>query len=354
MDLWLIFLTGLTTGGISCVAMQGGLLASVVANQKRKEHHDNQELNQRTQGILHRDNVMPVVMFLSAKLISHTILGFLLGALGSVLTLSFGVRITFQILAALFMLATALNLLNVHPIFRFVMFQPPKFMQRWVRSTSKANYFFAPATLGFFTIFIPCGVTQAMEVLAINSGSPVIGALTMFMFVLGTAPVFGLIGIVTAKLSGSMQIKFMKLAAILLIFMSLYGINGALQAMDAPISWQRIKLTLFDESNETVDYATLSDPSLMDTENVQRITIDVENSGYSPDRFKVQVGVPVELTVKTEDTYSCASAFTFKEFEIYELLDPTDSQTFTFTPQKKGKFVFACSMGMYTGVMEVI
>ncbi|MFA6272217.1 MAG: sulfite exporter TauE/SafE family protein [Patescibacteria group bacterium] len=354
MDLWLVFLTGLTTGGISCVAMQGGLLASVVANQKRKEHQDNQDTKQKTQSIFHRDNIMPVVMFLSAKLISHTILGFLLGALGSVLTLSFGVRITFQILAALFMLATALNLLNVHPIFRFVMFQPPKFMQRWVRSTSKANYLFAPATLGLFTIFIPCGVTQAMEVLAINSGSPAIGALTMFMFVLGTAPVFGLIGIVTAKLSGSMQLKFMKFAAILLIFMSLLGINGVLQAVDAPVSWQRIQLALFDESKEPVNLVTLSDPSQMNTENIQKVTINIENGGYSPKRFTVQSGIPVELTLKTEETYSCASSFTFKEFEIYELLDPTDSKTFTFTPQKKGKFVFACSMGMYTGVMEVI
>ncbi|MFA6525221.1 MAG: sulfite exporter TauE/SafE family protein [Patescibacteria group bacterium] len=351
MNLWLVFITGLTTGGISCIAMQGGLLASVIANQKRREH---QEESDEQKHLANKNNWMPVIMFLSAKLVSHTILGFLLGALGSVLTLSFGVRITFQILAALFMLATALNLLNVHPIFRFVMFQPPKFMQRWVRSTSKANYFFAPAMLGFFTIFIPCGVTQAMEVLAINSGNPITGALTMFMFVLGTAPVFGLIGIVTAKLSGSMQLKFMKLAAILLIFMSLLGINGALQAMDAPVSWQRLKLALFDKSNESVDLTELSDPSQMDTEEVQRITIDVEDNGYSPSRFKVRVGVPVELTVKTENTYSCASAFTFKEFDIYELLDPTDSQTFTFTPQKKGKFVFACSMGMYSGVMEVI
>ena len=38
MNLLLIFLTGLTTGGLSCLAMQGGLLASVIANQKDQEH----------------------------------------------------------------------------------------------------------------------------------------------------------------------------------------------------------------------------------------------------------------------------------------------------------------------------
>jgi len=38
MNLFLIFITGLTTGGIACAAMQGGLLASVIANQKDQEH----------------------------------------------------------------------------------------------------------------------------------------------------------------------------------------------------------------------------------------------------------------------------------------------------------------------------
>ena len=40
MNLLLIFLTGLTTGGLSCLAMQGGLLAGVIANQKEQEHED--------------------------------------------------------------------------------------------------------------------------------------------------------------------------------------------------------------------------------------------------------------------------------------------------------------------------
>lgn len=33
MELGLVFLTGLTTGGLSCLAVQGGLLASSVAQQ---------------------------------------------------------------------------------------------------------------------------------------------------------------------------------------------------------------------------------------------------------------------------------------------------------------------------------
>jgi sulfite exporter TauE/SafE len=98
------------------------------------------------------------------------------------------------------MFATAMNLLNVHPIFRYVSFQPPKILQRLIRNTTKSKTLFAPGLLGFLTIFIPCGVTQAMEVIAINTGSPLQGALILLAFVLGTSPLFALLGIATAKL----------------------------------------------------------------------------------------------------------------------------------------------------------
>lgn len=53
MNLLLIFLTGLTTGGLSCLAMQGGLLASVIANQKEEEHNNfNQNKKKKTTGFL--------------------------------------------------------------------------------------------------------------------------------------------------------------------------------------------------------------------------------------------------------------------------------------------------------------
>ena len=59
MDLWIIFLTGLTVGGLTCVVVQGGLLASVIASNNGKDH------------------VFPTLSFLVAKFISHIILGFL-------------------------------------------------------------------------------------------------------------------------------------------------------------------------------------------------------------------------------------------------------------------------------------
>jgi len=93
------------------------------------------------------------------------------------------------------MIATAGRLLNLHPIFRYTVIQPPTFVLRYLNKISKDSSFFAPIMLGALTVLIPCGVTQAMMVLAIGTGSFFYGALIMSAFVLGTSPVFFLLGL---------------------------------------------------------------------------------------------------------------------------------------------------------------
>lgn len=349
MNLGLIFLTGLTTGGLTCLSVQGGLLASVIAHQKKGELANNQSLSREIS--FNQLDWLPVGLFLITKLIAHAILGFLLGALGSVLQLSAGVSLMFQLLAALFMIATAMNLLQVHPLFRYVSLQPPYFLQKYIRRSTKREALFAPALLGALTVFIPCGVTQAMEVQAINSGNALVGATILGVFVLGTIPIFSLIGIATSTFSEIWNKRFLNFAAVILIFMGLYGINGVLQVLDAPITFQKIRdeiILVFSP----IDSSKINGSA--QATGIQRITIEVKNNGYSPSRVQAKVGQPVELTLKTSDTFSCASAFRFREFDIQAQLKPTDTQTFRFTPTRKGKFTFSCSMGMYSGVMEVL
>lgn len=345
MNLLVAFLTGLTTGGLSCLAMQGGLLTSVIANGKKR----------KSNATFDQLDWLPVVMFLVTKLIVHTAFGFLLGLLGSVLSLSLPVRLAFQGFTALFMFATAMNLLDVHPIFRFVVFQPPKFIQRKIRNSTKSQAIFAPAVLGAFTIFVPCGVTQAMEVAAMNSGSPFYGAAIMFAFVLGTSPLFGMIGVATARLSETVQKSFMRFASYALIVMALYSLNGVLVVLDAPITFQKVTrpITYYFSDERLLDMQS-QQGSVVAENDIQKVKIDVLNSGYSPRNITVKAGTPVELTLQSNQVYSCALAFTFKEFGISTFLDSTDTQTFTFTPTKKGTYTFTCSMGMYTGTMRVI
>lgn len=353
MNYWLIFLTGLTTGGFTCAAMQGGILAGIIANQKSTERS--------TKPGFGFDDWGPVVSFLGSKLVSHMILGLFLGLLGSVVELSLTMRLVFQGFAAAFMLATAFNLLELHPLFRYVCFTPPRFIYKLIKNKELGSTLFAPSLFGLLTVFIPCGVTQAIAVIAINSGSPVQGMLIMGSFVLGTIPVFGLIGLGTAGLSEVWRKDFLRIAALVLIYMALSSANGILKVIDSPYSLERLGprlVRLLPPYESPIGGGTgsrASDPNVRFEDGIQKVTLYVSNSGYSPKTFRVKVGVPVELTLETSgEVYSCATAFTFKAFDIYELLSPKDSKVHTFTPDKTGIYTFSCSMGMYSGTMEVI
>lgn len=347
MSYWLIFLTGLTTGGFTCAAMQGGLLASLIANQKK----------QQTKVGFWLDDWGPVAAFLSTKLFAHIILGVLLGLLGSAIDLSLELRLAFQAFAGFFMFSTAMNLLDIHPIFRYVCFTPPKFIYRYIKEQRAGSLLFAPAILGFITVLVPCGVTQAMAVLTINSGSWIQGALIMGSFVLGTIPMFGLIGIGTAKLSEVWRKDFLFVASLALIFMALQSFNGILTVLNSPYSLQRIGpkiVRLLPPYDTTINYQ-ISDPNVLLENGVQKVTLSISNSGYNPNYFRVRSGAPVELTLDTNgEVYSCATAFTFKAFDIYDVLKPVDTKVHKFTPTKVGLYTFSCSMGMYSGTMEVI
>ncbi|MCA9373084.1 sulfite exporter TauE/SafE family protein [Candidatus Woesebacteria bacterium] len=351
MNLLLIFLTGLTTGGLACVALQGGLLTSMIANQAAGSQTKRKKMITLAGVEFASDDLLSIAMFLTAKLLSHAVLGLFLGLLGSAITLSLNIRLMFQVFTALFMLGTAMNLLQVHPIFRFLSFQPPKFISRYIRNTSKSQAIFAPGLLGFLTIFIPCGVTQAMEVLAVNTASPIQGALIMSAFVLGTFPLFSIIGFVLTKLSESWHSIFNKVAAISLVALALYSFNGVAIVLDSPFSFQnltqgiRTQLPNSNGADSTIAQAN---------SGTQAVKINIFNSGYSPNDVTVKQNIPVELTLESKDAYSCALSFILNEFGISAFLKPTDRQVFTFTPTKKGNFTFACSMGMYTGTFRVI
>jgi heme/copper-type cytochrome/quinol oxidase subunit 2 len=192
-----------------------------------------------------------------------------------------------------------------------------------------------------------------MEVLAITSGNPVAGATILAAFVLGTSPLFALVGVATAKLSETFKQSFMKLAAALLVFLALSSFNGILTVLNSPLTFEKLtqSVTYFFSQER---FAGKKETLVETVGGAQQVLIQINPHGYAPNKIKVRAGIPVALTLKTEDTYSCASSFVLRAFNIEMQLAPTDSQTVTFIPTQKGKFPFTCSMGMYSGVLEVI
>lgn len=338
MNLWVIFITGLTVGGLTCLAVQGGLLASVIA-VKEEEEVD--------KGINTKNTIFPTLAFLLAKLVAYTALGFILGGFGGAIGISQEVQIIMQFAAGLYMVAVALNLLNVHPIFRYAVIQPPKFLTRKVRNQSKSKDIFAPAFLGAMTIFIPCGTTLAMEALAISSGNALAGALIMSAFVLGTMPLFFGIGWITSILGDNFRDKFLRIAAAAVLYLGITSMNGALIAGGSPVSFKSVtEDVLIAFGGKTT--------SPNNVELTQDVEITITSRGYSPNYIKVKKGAPVTIKLVSQDAYSCASAFIIPSLGIRRYLQPNETQTITFTPEESGQIPFSCSMGMFRGVIEVI
>lgn len=329
MNYWLIFLTGLTTGGLSCLTVQGGLLAATLANTAEKKDTTH--------------NALPTVMFLGSKLIAYTILGVLLGYFGSVFKFTREAQIVFQVVAVIVMLGLAANMLNLHPVFRYFVIQPPHWVGKLLRSQTKSHSLFAPALLGTFTIFIPCPVTQAMEILAISSANPMVGSLIMASFILGTGPLFLAIGWITTKLSETFRERFFKVAAVLVIFIALTSLNGALVLAGSKYSFNNWAWAFHE--------VFLSNSS---TPLTQNITINVGGGGYSPKNFSVKSGQPVTLNLVTRGSRSCANVFTIPALGITRNLPVTGAVEVNFTPPRPGPIAFACSMGMYTGTINVV
>lgn len=333
MDLWLIFLTGLTVGGLTCLAVQGGLLASVIAARDRKH------------------TFWATSAFLVSKLAAYTILGFVLGAFGGALNITPQIQTIMQLIAGVYMILIALNLLNIHPIFRYVIIQPPRFLTRLVRNQSKSKDLFAPALLGAMTIFIPCGTTIAMETLAIASANAYLGAAIMAAFVLGTMPLFFGVGVLTSIFQG----KFLKLAAFAVLYLGISSLNGSLLAMGSPVTLQSIRDAIPIQIDLSGGNTAASNAILTPTINgVQTANISIFPNGYSPNYIQVKSGVPVKLNLSATGGFGCTVGFRIPKLGIAKDLSRENPTSIEFTPQKKDKITWTCSMGMYRGVIEVI
>ncbi len=333
-----IFLTGLITGGLTCMAVQGGLLAATIAQREEE----------RLKEKVKSGNALPILSFLIAKIIAYTSLGFLLGSLGSFFTLSIGAKVIMQVVVVIFMLGTALNILNVHPIFRYFVIQPPRFLTRFIRKQSKSKDIFAPAILGSFTIFIPCGTTQAMMALAIASGNPLIGAAILFSFILGTSPLFFILGYYATKLGDALHQKFMKIAAVFIIILAIFNLNNAVALSGSNFTLENLGKNI---------YCTLyfcNSPST-NLPAVSEATITIDQVAYVPNSISVKKGQNITLHIVNKGGVSCIQAFTIPSLGIQKIVPVGSSDIIQFkAPDNPTQIPFMCSMGMFRGVINVI
>lgn len=86
--------------------------------------------------------------------------------------------------------------------------------------------------------------------------------------------------------------------------------------------------------------------------NVQEIEVIVKG-GYSPDIIRVRKGVPLRLVFDRREAGECSSRVVFPDFNASKTLPPFAKTTLEFTPDKVGRFGFACGMNMLHGTLVV-
>ena len=311
------------------MAVQGSLLATALSREEEERPE--------------RSRAIGVAAFLGAKLISHAILGLLLGWAGSLFILTPRMQAISIGLVSLFMIGTALSFLNIHPVLRYFIIQPPRFLTRYIRGQAKAGGIFAPAVIGLLSIFIPCGTTQAMMALAAGTGNPWWGMAVLTVFVAGTAPLFFVLGLSIDMIKATLKERFGVVAATLVMILALVNFNSALTLYGSP-------LTLVSAARSFYCTMTFCRTDRADYPPTNKPEITFWLNGYAMENPVIPKGERIDLTLRNVAGSGCVQAFTIPQLGLYDVVPVGETKILTFTaPERSGELAFSCSMGMYGG-----
>lgn len=326
-----IFVIGLVAGTSSCLAVTGGLLLALAA--KHNELHHAKTPWQK---------FVPLLHFNCGRLVSYLVLGGLIGLLGQSIALSTRMSGYVSIAVAVIMLWLGLTILQIIPKGSFPI-QPPKRLSRWIASLSESEHPAAPFAMGAFTFFLPCGFTQSLQLVALASGSVVTGALTMFIFALGTLPsLIGLSAVSSAARGGASRL-FLRFSGALVVLLAVFNLNSGLALAGVDLSWM-----LTDGSDVR---AGASAPAVRG--GMQEVATRVTRNGYEPRSLTIKAGVPVRWTVDGTQAFGCTSVMTIPSLNIVQPLGQGEN-IIEFTAPQKGQLAFMCSMGMVRGSFTVL
>lgn len=206
------FIVGLIASVSTCMAVVGGLVLSMSANFAKEG-----------------DKVRPQVMFHAGRLVSFFLLGGVIGALGSVFQFGATGMLVLGLLVAIVLLILGLNLLDVFPWAKRLQLTMPNSIGTRMHGLKNVNHLLTPLLVGVITFFLPCGFTQSMQIYTLTTGSFVKGALTMFVYALGTLPVLALLSFTSVGIHKKTQSGiFFKTAGLIVIFFALFNLINTL------------------------------------------------------------------------------------------------------------------------------
>ena len=205
------FAIGLVASVSTCMAVVGGLVLSMSTSFAKGG-----------------DQIRPQVLFHAGRLVSFFLLGGVIGAVGSAFQLGGAETFVLTFAVGMVMLILGINLLDISPWARRLQPTLPRFIANHLVEIKTVNHVFTPLLAGVITFFLPCGFTQAMQIYSLSTASFWTGAMTMFVFALGTLPVLALLSF------GSLGIRdhakapiFFKAAGLTVILFALLNLTNS-------------------------------------------------------------------------------------------------------------------------------
>lgn len=332
MGYGMLFFIGLLTS-VHCVAMCGGINLSQCI--PRSDAPDGKT------GLF--PTLRPTLLYNLGRVISYTVVGFIVGALGSVVTFSNTMQGVLKLIAGIFMVIMGINMLGIFPWLRRLNPRLPGVFARQIDKQKSGSK--SPLFVGLLNGLMPCGPLQAMQIYALSTGSPFAGALSMFLFSLGTVPLMFGLGALSSALGKKFTHKVMTVGAVLVVVlgMSMFSQGWSLSGWSLP--------ALLPDSLT---------PNSGTAENSVKVEdgVQIVNSTLSSGRYPsitVQAGLPVKWMIDAPQgsVNGCNNRVFIPEYNI-EYQFKTGENVIEFTPSKTGSFPFSCWMGMIRGTIKVV
>ena len=317
----MLFIIGLFTS-LHCVSMCGGINLSQCINY-------NDTIDKGT-----LSTIKPAFLYNLGRVISYTIFGAIVGGIGSIISFTGWMQSLIQLIASIFMIIMGLNMLNIFPWLRKLNPRMPKIFAKKFKSKNNNSPFF----IGLLNGFMPCGPLQAMQIYAISTGSVTKGAISMFLFSLGTVPLMFGLGTLSSYMSKKFSNKIMKFGAILVIVLGFSMFNNALALSGINFSQ--------GSENDSGVKAEIQD-------NIQVVTTKLKGGTYEP--IIVEVGKPVKWNIQVSNgsLNGCNNKIIIREYEIEKSLEMGDN-IIEFTPTEAGTYTYSCWMGMLRSKIYVV
>jgi sulfite exporter TauE/SafE/copper chaperone CopZ len=329
MGYGMLFVIGLFTS-VHCLAMCGGICITQCAS---KEHINPAKTSKFAA-------LRPNLLYNVGRIISYTVLGGIVGALGSVVSFSGTMKGIVQILAGVFMVIMGLNMLNIFPWLRKFNPKIPKILSKKIYKQRAKNN--SPLLIGLFNGLMPCGPLQAMQLYALSTGDPLKGAFSMLLFSIGTFPLMFAFGVLSSYLSKKFTGKMMKASAVLVLVLGVFMFNSGtvLSGFTLPV---------FPSESSTAQASYIA----IVKDGIQTVTTVLNPGRYEP--IVVQRGVPVKWIIQAQagDINGCNNSIVVPKFNIQQDLS-VGHTVIEFIPTSNGTFPFSCWMGMMRSKITVV